>query len=316
MQKSRQVHVIVGAGPVGSATAELLVAADHHVRIITRSGAGPEHPRVERVAANAADHAVLGPLTKDAAVIYNCANPAYTRWPLDWPPLAASLLAAAEGIDAVLVTTSNLYAYGPVDHPMTESDPMAATGPKGRVRAQMWNEAEAAHDAGRIRATEARASDFFGPGVTGSVFGERVMPRLLAGKTLRFLGDPDAPHSLTYGPDVARALVVLGADERAWGRPWHVPTGPALSMRATTQAAARASGAPTPKVGVLPPWAMKVGALVSPMIRELQETAYQFDRPFVLDSTAFTATFGWRATPLDEALAATSAWWQERAVAA
>lgn len=35
-------------------------------------------------------------------------------------------------------------------------------------------------------------------------------------------------------------------------------------------------------------------------MRELEETAYQFERPFVLDSSAITREFGLKATPWDE----------------
>ena len=80
--------------------------------------------------------------------MYNCANPPYHRWPELWPPLAAAMLAAAERTGAVLVTMSNLYGYGPVDGPMTEDLPLRPTTAKGRVRAAMWHDALAAHQAG------------------------------------------------------------------------------------------------------------------------------------------------------------------------
>src|SRR4051794_16048699 len=127
-------HVIVGSGAVGSTVAELLVDAGHTVRIVTRRGTGPERPEVERVAADATDADRLTTLTRGAVALYNCANPPYDRWLTDWPPLASSLLTAAERTGAGLVTMGNLYGYGPVDGPMTEHTPQAATGAKGRVR--------------------------------------------------------------------------------------------------------------------------------------------------------------------------------------
>ena len=265
------------------------------------------------MAADAADTAALSRVAADAAVLYNCANPPYHRWSTDWPPLAASLLATAERTGAVLVTMSNLYGYGPVDHPITEADPFAATSRKGRIRAAMWADALVAHRAGRVRVAEARASDYFGPEVRGSGhLGERVVPRVLAGQSVRVVGDPDAPHSWTYLPDIARALAVLGTDERAWGRPWHVPSNPPLSQRAALEAICRLAGAPAPRVSGIPRWALRAGGLVSPMLRELDEVFYQFDRPFVVDSSAFSATFGQVPTPMDEALIATIAWWRSR----
>ena len=88
------LHVIVGTGPVGSATAELLAGRGEQVRVISRRGGGPEHPAIERVAADATDADRLSELTAGAAALYNCANPEYHRWLTDWPPLAAAFLAA------------------------------------------------------------------------------------------------------------------------------------------------------------------------------------------------------------------------------
>ena len=153
-------HLVVGAGPVGTATARRLLDDGHHVRVVTRSGSGPEGS--ERIAADAADADRLTALAEGAAAIYNCVNPTYSRWELDWPPVAAALLHAAESSGAVLATVGNLYGYGQVDAPMTEETPLAATGRKGRVRNAMWRDALAAHEAGRIRTFEVRGSDYLG----------------------------------------------------------------------------------------------------------------------------------------------------------
>ncbi|HEY5478407.1 MAG TPA: NAD-dependent epimerase/dehydratase family protein [Gaiellaceae bacterium] len=299
-----EAHLIVGAGSVGSATALLLAEEDRRVSLVSRSGTGPDHPNIERIAADAADRAAMLRLSVGAEAIYNCANPAYHRWPTDWPPIASSLLQAARECKAVLVTLSNLYGYGPVDHPMREDDELAATSVKGRVRARMWEEAKAAHDSGQVRACEARASDFFGPGDTANHLG-RMIPRVLAGKTVRVIGSPDTPHSWTYVPDVARTLVTLARDERAWGRPWHVPTNPPLSQREVVAALADLAGLPAPEVRGIPNWTVRAIGVASPMLRELREVTYQLERPFVLDSSAVTETFGLEPTPMNEALAST-----------
>jgi nucleoside-diphosphate-sugar epimerase len=312
------LHVIAGAGPVGSATAVRLARQGHQVRVVTRSGTGPACPEVQNIAADATDTGRLEALATGAAVLYNCASPPYHRWPQDWPPLAASLLAAAERTGAVLVTMSNLYGYGPADHPITEHDPLAAAGPKGKTRAAVWAQALAAHQAGRARVTEARASDFFGPGVRGqSPVGQRSIPRLLAGRAINVLGDSDVPHSWTYLPDIAAALVTIGTDERAWGHPWHVPTSPPLTQREIYAALASLAGAPAPRLRSVRPWLIRAGGLLVPYLREYPEVAYQFTQPFVLDSADYQDTFGHGPTPADQALSATLAWWrdQDRAAA-
>ncbi|MCP3783208.1 NAD-dependent epimerase/dehydratase family protein [Micromonospora sp. A3M-1-15] len=298
-------HVIVGAGPVGTATARLLAERGERVRVVTRRGTGPAHPAIERIAADAADAERLTALTEGAAALYNCANPAYHRWPLDWPPLAAALLTAAERTGAVLATVGNLYGYGPVDAPMTEATPLAATGTKGRVRNRMWADALAAHQAGRARITEVRGSDYVGP--EGTSLAMMVLPRVLAGQRVFLPVDWDAPHTWTYIPDVARTLAAAATDERAWGRAWHVPSAPAVSMRDLAGRAAALVGAPAPRLTRMPYPMLWVAGLANPFARELRETAYQFDRPYVLDSTAAIATLGVEATPLDRVVKETVA---------
>ncbi|MFU8852144.1 NAD-dependent epimerase/dehydratase family protein [Micromonospora sp. SL1-18] len=304
------LHVIVGAGPVGTATARLLAERGDRVRVVTRRGSGPEHPAVERIAADAADVARLTALTEGAVALHNCANPAYHRWPVDWPPLAAALLTAAERTGAVLATVGNLYGYGPVDTPMTEATPLAATGTKGRVRNRMWADALAAHRAGRIRMTEVRGSDYLGVG--GTSLAMMVLPRVLAGRRVFLPMDWDAPHTWTYIPDVARTLVAAATDERAWGRAWHVPSAPAVPMRDLAARAAALVGAPAPKLARMPYPVLWLGGLADPTARELRETAHQFARPFVMDSAAATRTLGIEPTPLDRAVPETVAALRER----
>ncbi|MBK5221280.1 MAG: NAD-dependent epimerase/dehydratase family protein [Acidimicrobiia bacterium] len=307
-------HVIIGAGAVGTLTAQRPAEHGHEVRIITRSGSGPDAPGIERVAADATDVDALARLAEDATAIYNCANPpSYASWAEVWPPLAASILGAAERSGAVLVTTGNLHGYAPGTGVMTETTPLDTPTKKGRIRNRMWADALGAHETGRARVTEVRASDFFGPHGGNAHLGERFIPKVLAGKRLTHIADPDVPHSWTYLPDVAAALVTAATDERAWGRAWHVPTNPPRTYRQMAEQAAAIAGAPAPKISTLPRPLMSILGVAMADIRELAEVRYQFSEPFVLDSTLATATFGLTPTPLDEALATTVEWWRRRA---
>jgi len=304
------LHVIVGAGPVGSATARLLAARGEQVRLITRTGTGPQPipngrgedlSGIELVAADGCDGEGLGRLAEGAVALYSCAGPAYHRWVSDWPPLGAGLMRAAEISGAVLVTTGNLYGYGEVDGPMTEELPLRANSVKGRVRAQLWEDALAAHEAGRIRTAEVRGSDYLGAH-TVSPFSVMVLPKVIAGRRGTAPADLDAPHSWTYVGDVARTLVAVAADETAWGRPWHVPTPPPMSIRELAGRAAEIAGAPAARVAKMPGVALRLAGLFNPAAREMIETQHQWQRPFVLDSKAATVAFGIEPTPTDEAL--------------
>lgn len=300
------LHVVVGAGPVGRATAAQLAEEGHEVLLVSRSGAGPELAGVRRVAADAADADRLTALATGAVALYNCVNPpSYTVWPQVWPPVAAAFLAAAERTGATLVVAANLYPYGPVDGPMVEGMPDAATTVKARIRAQMWADALAAHQAGRIRAVEVRGSDYMGPWVTQAHIA-RVIPAALAGKTVRVVGRPDQPHSFTDVRDMGRALATVAQRPETWGRVWHAPTNPPRTQAEAVADVCRAAGREPVRVKGFPRAVLGLGGRVVPLLRELRETEYQFQRPYVLDSTAITSELGLEPTPWEEVCRATA----------
>jgi nucleoside-diphosphate-sugar epimerase len=223
-----------------------------------------------------------------------------------------AIMTAAERTGAVLVMMDNLYAFGPdTPMPMREDTPMRAAGTKGAVRARMATELLEAHATGRLRGTLARASDFYGPEVKGAALGERVVPRVIAGKKVSVLGALDVPHAVSYMPDVVRALVTLATDERAWGSPWHVPNAPAVSQRDTIAAFATAAGTDV-KVSSVPKLALSALGLVNADMKALKETAYQFELPWIADASLTAATFGLHATPLADGATATVAWWRSQ----
>jgi len=298
------LHVIVGKGPVGTTTAEQLADQGHEVRVLSRSG-GRSTERVEHRQVDATDAGALAEAARGATALYNAVNPAYTRWASDWPPVAAAMLGAAERAGAVLVTMGNLYGYGRPAGPMTPDTPLAATDTKGRVRARMWGDLLAAHEAGRVRVTEARAADFVGPQVPGAQSHLiRQLPALRAGRRAWVVGDPDVPRSWSYLPDVAATLVRLATDERAHGRAWHVPSTVRTQRQALTDLAG-ALGRGEPAVSGIPWPVLRAIGVAVPMMREVVAVRHQFDQPYVLDATATTATFGLTATPWDDVLRAT-----------
>jgi nucleoside-diphosphate-sugar epimerase len=301
-------YVIIGAGAVGSLVAEQLSAGGHQESLVSRSGSGPARPGVSQVAADASDATAISALASGCDAIFNCANPAYHRWLTDWPPIANALLAAAERSGAVLVTLSNLYAYGEVTGPISPTMPLSSTLPKAQVRARMWTDALAAHQAGRIRATEVRASDFVGPRAQ-SHLGDRVVPRLAEHKGCQVLGSADQPHSWTYVGDVATTLIACAQNPAAWGRAWHVPTNTARTQRQAIDDLADAMGVAHVKVSTVPSVALKVMGLFNPLMRELPKTMYQFTAPFVIDDTATRTELGLEPTPWPEVLRATAAFY-------
>jgi nucleoside-diphosphate-sugar epimerase len=290
--------VVVGSGPIGSAVALLLAKRGNQVRIVTRSGGGPQHPLIERIAADASDGRRLTELTAGAEVLYNCANPKYTEWERVWFPMNNAMIAAAKAAGAVYAITGNLYGYGPQpDGRMTESTPLAAVGRKGRVRVKMWRDAL---DSG-VRTFEARGSDYIGAGALG-IFSAVILPAVKRGGTAWVPANPDLPHTFTYTGDMARTLVTLAGDERAYGKAWHVPSPAPVTMRQVADRYCALTGTPPLKLHKLPRFGMHAGGLFVPLAREMAEMDYQWYRPFVLDTTLTQATFGLTPTDVEQGI--------------
>lgn len=293
-------YVIIGAGPVGTELANLAARAGHRVTTVTRSGRGPEIAGVRRVAADASDADRLTEIATGADVIFNAANPSsYGSWEKIWPPLWSSILQATERTGALLVIASSLYGYGPVDTPMTEDLPDAATEKNGRIRAGMWAEAKQLHDQGRIRAVEVRASDYVGSNVLNGHL-TRNVAAALQGKPVRVFGDPDLPHSWTDVLDVARTLAAVAERPDSWGRVWIAPTNPPRSHREALADVLAAAGKPMVPMRSLPAFVVTAAALVNADMRALHQMRYIFDRPYVVDSTAAETELGLAPTPWSE----------------
>lgn len=307
---SRELHVIFGTGPVGLATATALLKRNHHVRLVNRSGKANAPEGAEVIAADALNADRARDAVRGASVVYGCAQPAYTRWPEDFPPLQRAILDATADAGAKLVLADNLYMYGEVNGPIHEDLPYTATTRKGRTRAAMAQEVLAAHQQGRVRIAIGRASDFYGPFVTDSALGERVFGPLVAGKAAQLVGDIDQPHTYSFISDFGEALAILGERDEANGQAWHVPNAPTRSTReVVTKAFELANKAP--KMSAMGRVMMRLGGVFIPAARETVEMMYEFEKPFVVDDGKFRRAFGDLSTPVDEALEQTLNWYQQ-----
>jgi nucleoside-diphosphate-sugar epimerase len=196
--------------------------------------------------------------------------------------------------------------------PMTESTPLGAQTRKGKVRLAMARQLSELHDAGELSVATARASDYFGPrGTSQSPLGDLVTGAAIAGKSARVLGDPDQVHSYTYLPDTGRTLMALGTRDDVIGEVFHVPNVPAQTTRQIIDMLSSEVGRPI-KVSVAPRLVLRLMGLFNPTFGELDEMLYEFNQPFVVDSMKAQVRLGIEPTPLEEALAATVAWFRNR----
>ena len=305
-------HVVLGTGAIGRATAEELVRRGESVRMVNRSGRMDEVPAgAEVVASDLYDPAQVREVTREAKVVYQSAQPRYSEWPEKFPPLQKSIIEGLTGSNAKLVVVENLYMYGDQrGQPMTENTSYDAHTRKGRVRGELSRAAMAAHKEGRVRVTTARGGNFFGPWGLDSTMGGRAFYPLLQGKPAQLIGHTDLPHSHTFVRDFGSALVILGEREEADGQAWHVPNDqPKMTQAELVRLFAEEAGV-EPKTSSMGKLMMTIGGLFIPEAKETVEMMYEFDKPFIIDSSKFERTFGMKATPMHEAIRETVAWFK------
>jgi nucleoside-diphosphate-sugar epimerase len=311
-QRADGLAVVLGAGGgTGRAVVDELVRLGRRVRAVTRSAERRSLPAsVEVVAADLFDPAQAKRAIDGAAVVYHAAQPPYDKWDGSFEKLNDSVARATGAAAARLVFADNLYMYGPGGSPMTETTAQRATDRKGVLRAALAADLLARHERGEVDVAIGRSSDYFGPHGRNTGLGDRLFGAAVAGKSASWGGALDQPHSTSYLPDLARALVILGERDESAGRAWHLPvmdplTGSEFGVRLF--AALGRPGRLSPTTNML----LLVGGLFMPIAREARIVHYQWQAPFVSDSSAFETAFGpFERTPLDEAIATTITWWR------
>lgn len=304
------LHVVFGGGQVGWPLALHLRASGARVRVVKRSPQGAPDD-IEVRLGDAADPSFCTDAAEGASTIYHCLNPPYdTRvWAKLIPRYMDNLIAAASRTGARLVALDNLYMLGrPAGRVLDEDTPPNPCSRKGEIRARAAERLFDAHRRGEVRATEGRASDFYGPGGTQTQFGDFFWPRALAGKTVWAPMNPETPHTYHYIPDVVAGLAILGrAPDDTYGRPWMLPCAPAPTTRELVARFSRHFGREI-RIARLPRWVVKTMGLFVPIMRELDEMLYQWEEPFVVSDRRFRERFGQLPTDPDAAAAATVGW--------
>lgn len=123
---------------------------------------------------------------------------------------------------------------------------------------------------------------------------------------------PGEPMAVYHWEDLGRSLVTLGERDEADGQVWHLPAAEPLTCRQFLELLFEEARQP-PKIAVASRPMIRIGGLFNPLLRELNETLYQFERPFVSDASKFQAAFGpFEPTPHRAAVSRTVDWFRRR----
>jgi nucleoside-diphosphate-sugar epimerase len=154
--------------------------------------------------------------------------------------------------------------------------------------------------AGKLMALIARSADFYGPGNDKSFANEMVYKNFLKGRRANWFIDADKKHSFTYTPDAAKATALLGNTDDAYNTIWHLPTDKnTLTGREFIELFSKEMKVSN-KLVVMPMWMVKLAGIFVPVLKEMREMMYQYDRDYFFDSSKFDKRFNFKTTTYQE----------------
>ncbi|QIR70328.1 NAD-dependent epimerase/dehydratase family protein [Kocuria sp. KD4] len=299
-------HIVIGAGQVGSALVHALSERGAEVVVIRRSDA--PMPGMRTVVADALDEETLAREFEGAAAVHHCIHAPYDHraWRRELPHRERAVMDVAAAMGVPVIFPESVYAFGRAAADLEEGNPIAPCTPLGDVRAELL-EARSRHDA---RTASIVASDFFGPTANdGSVATLTMLRPLARGRRAWVPADLDAPHSWSYLPDLAAAMIHAGthfdtlpSSWTATGDPiFHAPTTEPRSCRRVAQDVGASLHRKT-HISSVPEWVLAVGSRVDPTVRELHAQRYLWRTQARLRPGQLTTTEGLQPTPWPTAL--------------
>ena len=215
-----------------------------------------------------------------------------------------NVIEACKTHNSKLVFFDNIYMYDPnyISH-MTEDTPVGPVSKKGAVREKVAGMILDEFESGNVEALIARSADFYGPSIgKTSVLTEMVFKNLAAGKKANWMGSVNYKHSFTYTPDAGKATALLGNTPDAYNQTWHLPTAQnPLTGKQWIETIAREMDV-EPRYQVATKLLVRILGLFIPIMKEMVEMIYQYDRDYVFDSSKFEKRFNVKPTPYLEGI--------------
>jgi nucleoside-diphosphate-sugar epimerase len=295
------MQTILGSGgAIGIELAKSLKEFTNEIRLVSRN---PKkvNDTDELMSADLLNATNVQKAVQDSSVVYVTVGFPYGLkvWKESWPKFTTNVIEACKEHNCKLVFFDNIYMYDSNHlNGMTEETPINPPSKKGKIRAQIAKMIMDEVEAGKLTALIARSADFYGPSIQNtSMITETVFKPFSNGKKANWMGSADFKHSFTYTPDAGKATAILGNTEDAFNQVWHLPTASnPLTGKGWTETIAKELDV-KPKYQAAPKFIVRIIGLFNPIMREMVEMLYQYDRDYVFDSSKFEKRFDFKPTP-------------------
>lgn len=293
-------QTILGAGgAIGIELAKALRTYTNDIRLVGRN---PKkvNPDDELFVADLTNREEVFSAIDGSEIVYVTVGFAYNAkvWQKLWPPFIRNVIDGCIQHHAKLVFFDNIYAIGGdnVKH-ITEASPMSPCSKKGAVRAEVDRLILDAVEKSKLNAIIARSPDFFSEVKATSMSMNLIYDNLVKGKKAQWLCNAQKVHSMGYTPDLAKGTAMLGNAADAYNQIWNLPTdAEKITGEGWIHLFAKEMNTSN-AYQVLPNWLIKVLGLFIPIMKELPEMNYQYDRDYFFDSSKFNQRFNYTPTP-------------------
>jgi nucleoside-diphosphate-sugar epimerase len=244
---------------------------------------------------------------KGSQIVYVTVGFPYSlkSWKRSWPAFIGFVISACIKHNCKLVFFDNIYMYDSnYLNGMTEDTPINPPSNKGKVRAEIAKVIMDEVDLGKLTALIARSADFYGPSIQNtSMLTETVFKPLSTGKKANWMSSVNYKHSFTYTPDAGEATAILGNTDDAYNQVWHLPTASnPYTGKEWIEQIAKAMDV-KPKYQVAPKFLVSIMGLFIPIMKEMVEMMYQYDRDYVFNSNKFEKRFSFKPTSYEHGIA-------------
>jgi nucleoside-diphosphate-sugar epimerase len=293
------MQTILGAnGTIGTVLAKELSNYTDRIRLVSRNPKKVNESD-ELFPADLSNPAIVDQAIEGSEVVYLVLGFDYNLrvWEEKWPRLMRATVNACIKHNVRLVFFDNVYMYDihAIPH-MTEESEYNPPSRKGAVRKQIAQMIMDEVKAGKLLALIARSADFYGPDNEKSFANEMVYKNFLKGKAANWFINADKKHSFTYTPDAAKATALLGNTDDAFNTVWHLPTDKnTLTGREFIELFSREMKVAN-KLFIMPLWLLKILGIFIPVLKEMPEMMYQYDRDYFFDSSKFEKRFNFKIT--------------------
>jgi len=297
------MQTILGAnGTIGSVLAKELRSYTDKIRLVSRNPRKVNESD-ELFPADLSDSKNVDKAVEGSNVVYLLIGFDYKLnvWEDKWPKLMRATINACIKHNARLVFFDNVYMYdiNAIPH-MTEESAINPPSNKGKVRKEIAQMLTDEIKTGRLMALIARSADFYGPGNEKSFVTEMVYKNFKKGKAANWFIDAGKRHSFTFTPDAAKATALLGNTIDCYNQVWHLPTDRnTLTGSQFIELFANEMNVKK-RVTVIPLWLLRIFGLFIPVLKEMPEMMYQYDRDYFFDSSKFEKRFNFKPTSYSE----------------